>query len=345
MGNRLRYAYVDVSGKDRTFASSYHIKVAVRDSQEVWLSSGNLQSSNQPPPTIQPAADDEQTFGPLRRFNREWHVVIKNPKLAKTFEAYLLHDLETAEANPADPPPPTHELFVPEALLESDSDSDFLKEAVKPRYFARKVIPKDASRPVTVQPLLTPDNYLDHVIPLVRSAQSKLYIQNQSLTLLEPMTENDDRFIKLWTAIKARQDAGVDVRLIFRVHFDEDEARAIKDRLVKFGFKPASIRVQKGCHTKGIIIDSKVVLIGSHNWTNQGAIVNRDASLIFRHSEIARYYEEIFLFDWERLAREPQPHSPGSGNGGGQEKLALALPGQTPPPNTLRLSIRELLDD
>src|SRR2546423_240914 len=82
MGDRFRQAYVNVSGNDRTFASSYHIKVAVRDRQELWLSSGNMQSSNQPPPDVQPVTDDEKTFAPLRRYNREWHVVIRNNTLA-----------------------------------------------------------------------------------------------------------------------------------------------------------------------------------------------------------------------------------------------------------------------
>ncbi|MFZ0751079.1 MAG: hypothetical protein WAM70_17075, partial [Pyrinomonadaceae bacterium] len=35
-------------GAGRTFASAYHIKVAVRDERAFWLSSGNWQSSNQP---------------------------------------------------------------------------------------------------------------------------------------------------------------------------------------------------------------------------------------------------------------------------------------------------------
>ena len=29
-----------------------------------------------------------------------------------------------------------------------------------------------------------------------------------------------------------------------------------------------------------MVVDSKVVIIGSHNWTNQGAVANRDASLV-----------------------------------------------------------------
>jgi V8-like Glu-specific endopeptidase len=344
MGDRFRQAYVDISGNDRAFASSYHIKVAVRDSQELWLSSGNMQNSNQPPPDVQPAKDDEQTFGPLRRYNREWHVIIKNKALAQTFEAYLLHDLKTAEANLAELPQPLPELFVHAELLAHETAS--LEGPAPPRYFARKVIPKNASAPVTVQPLLTPGNYLGHVIQLVRSAQSRLFIQNQSLALLDPLENNEHTFIELWQAIKSRQNAGVDVRMIFRVRFDEDEARAVKDRLVKFGFKPEYIRVQKGCHPKGVIVDSKVVLLGSHNWTNQGVTANRDASLIFRHPEIARYYEQVFLFDWERLARDPKPARPNSiGRGAAEEQIELACRSQPPLANTVRLSLQDLLDD
>jgi phosphatidylserine/phosphatidylglycerophosphate/cardiolipin synthase-like enzyme len=63
------------------------------------------------------------------------------------------------------------------------------------------------------------------------------------------------------------------------------------------------IRTQIGCHTKGIVIDSETVLLGSHNWTDSGVQANRDASLLIRRPEIATYYERIFLHDWDRLAR------------------------------------------
>jgi V8-like Glu-specific endopeptidase len=344
MGDRFRQAYVNSSGDDRTFAGAYHLNVAVRDGQELWLSSGSMQSSNQPPPDVQPANNNEQTFGPLRHYNREWHVIIKNKKLAQTFEAYLLHDLKTAEANPAELPLLVNELFVNAELLASETA--FLEELAPPRYFARKLIRESADAPVTVQALLTPDNYLDHVIQLVRSAQSSLFIQNQSLALLDPLEHNEHAFIELWQAIRSRQNTGVDVRMIFRVHFDEDEARVIKDRLAKFGFKPECIRVQKGCHTKGVIVDSKVLLIGSHNWTNQLVTANRAASLIFRHSEIARYYEQIFLFDWERLAREPKPASLNSiSRGGAKKRIEPAWRYRPQLAKTVRLSLRDLLDD
>jgi len=181
---------------------------------------------------------------------------------------------------------------------------------------------------------------------LVHSARHTLFIQNQSLCLLDPLDNNEDAFVELWKAIRARQDAGVDVRMIFRVHFDEDRARAVKDRLVKFGFMPECIRVQQGCHTKGLIVDSKVVLVGSHNWTNQGVTSNRDASLIFHHPEIACYYERIFLFDWERLAREPRPAGPASiSRSNTRGRLELVRPGLPLPAGAERLRLRDLLDD
>jgi phosphatidylserine/phosphatidylglycerophosphate/cardiolipin synthase-like enzyme/V8-like Glu-specific endopeptidase len=343
MGERFRQAYVNVSGDGRTFAGSYHIKAAVRDGEELWLSSGNMQSSNQPPPDVHPAAG-EHTFGPLRLYNREWHVVVKSPSLARTFEAYLLHDLETTLASPAAPPPPDRGPFI---QVEQPALATLVtEEAAPPRYFAREVFESDDGAPVTVQPLLTPDNYIEHVTRLVGSARRTLFIQNQSLNLLDPLESNEDAFVELWRAVKSRQDSGVDVRMIFRVHFDEDEARAVKDRLVKFGLRPERIRVQRGCHTKGVVVDSEAVLVGSHNWTNHGVTANRDASLIFRHPEIASYYERVFLFDWERLAREPRPAGIDAlTKVGVRERAELARPDLPQPAWAVRLSVHELFDD
>jgi phospholipase D-like protein len=304
MKNRFRQAFVDVSGTDRTFASAYHIKVAVRDHEEVWLSSGNMQTTNQP--DISPAADDEKTFEPLNRFNRDWHAVIRNDKMADIFEKFILHDLETAEANPAEEIVKGDEALVPVDLV----DPAFLEAGKPVRYFKREEF---NGTKIKVQPLLTPDNYLAQIIPVIERAKKRLWIQNQSLSLLDPLEKNEPDFLKLFKTIRERQQAGVDVRMIFRVdRRDEDGARATKDLLVKFGLKKDTIRVQERCHTKNVIVDSKVVVLGSHNWTNQGAIVNRDASLIFFREDIAKYYEAIFLYDWETLTREPKPPKPGA---------------------------------
>jgi phosphatidylserine/phosphatidylglycerophosphate/cardiolipin synthase-like enzyme len=74
------------------------------------------------------------------------------------------------------------------------------------------------------------------------------------------------------------------------------------DVLVALGYPRDRLRFQPACHNKTIIVDDKVVLFGSHNWSNEGVSTNRDASLIFYDKEIAAYLAEVYDYDWERLA-------------------------------------------
>jgi phosphatidylserine/phosphatidylglycerophosphate/cardiolipin synthase-like enzyme len=82
-------------------------------------------------------------------------------------------------------------------------------------------------------------------------------------------------------------------------------------------------------------VDGVRVPIGSHNWTNQGTLVNRDASLIFEDQEIARYFEEIFWFDWKHLARQSLA----------ARRVRRAAHGEEAPEQMLRVSWQEIVYD
>lgn len=60
-----------------------------------------------------------------------------------------------------------------------------------------------------------------------------------------------------------------------------------------------------------MVVDSKHVLLGSHDWSEHGVFANRDASLIVYDEEVARYYERIFEFDWDRASRRAHEVPPG----------------------------------
>ena len=162
LAERFTHAWVRIGSVNGWVASSYHIKVAVRDDEAAWLSSGNWQSSNQPP--ADPLAEQPPDRKWLTRYNREWHVVIEHGGLARTLAAHLRHDYEhnrdtergVEEALPAWP-----ELLVAEQAVAAGADA-----APTWRYFP----PYDAVRRFTVRPLLTPDNYHQHVLALVRGA-------------------------------------------------------------------------------------------------------------------------------------------------------------------------------
>ena len=80
---------VTKANPDGLWASAYHIKVAVRDGNAFWLSSGNWQSSNQP--NVHPFGDNRGKLpaGFQKKYNRDYHAIIDNDKLASTLR--VLH--------------------------------------------------------------------------------------------------------------------------------------------------------------------------------------------------------------------------------------------------------------
>ncbi len=92
LAERFTHAWVRIGSVNGWVASSYHIKGAVRVDQAAWLSSGNWQSSNQPP------ADPLAEQPPDRQWSactdREWHIVIEHAGLARTLAAHPRNDCE-----------------------------------------------------------------------------------------------------------------------------------------------------------------------------------------------------------------------------------------------------------
>jgi hypothetical protein len=290
--DRFGNAFAHV-GSGKTFASAYHIKVAVRDDRAFWLSSGNWQSSNQPDIDFFDANADRQL---ITRFNREWHVTCENALLAKRFQVFLDHDFDTAatEEEAALIPEAMPELLVPvDELLEEE------RAAVDLEVFAPQKFTFTSQNPLTVQPILTPDNYLEVVLEFLRNKPKRtLYFQNQSLNPILSPTPEFKELMKLLA--KYSKDRDLDARFIFR---NIGPIRKKIESLQAAGFNMSRVHTQSGCHTKGIIVDSETILLGSHNVTNQGVQVNRDASLLIHHEGIAKYYEKVFLHDWEKLSK------------------------------------------
>jgi hypothetical protein len=317
-GSRFLNAFAR-TGAGRTFASAYHIKVAVRDDKFLWLSSGNWQSSNQPEFDLLDAAADRSE---IRRYNREWHLVIDSAPLAKRFQRFLDHDFETAAMAQeaalleAAPTPATQLLVDAEEFFAEERASDDLEVFAPQRFVFTN------NNPLTITPILTPDNYLEVVLEFLRRRpRQRLYFQNQSLNPVKAPTPEYAELLRLLAQYS--QDRDLDVRIIFR---NIGPTRKKLESLKAAGFNMSRIKMQSGCHTKGIIVDSEVVLLGSHNITNQGVTVNRDASVLIRHEGIARYFERVFLHDWEKLSRSTirEESMPLLASAGGRSEVAEA---------------------
>lgn len=328
LGAKFKFAWApEATSRDITtaiFPNAYHIKVVVRDGKVMWLSSGNWMDSNQPDINpVQNAADRSQAG----RRNREWHVIVDHEGLSSLYEKYLEHDLKQAlplqRAGASFAAPAAGiELFVEEV------DSDLEPAAALPRQFFKPFLLKD--KQVRIQPLLTPDNYGPHILALIRSAKKKFYMQTQ---YVHAQQSSPQVLKSLVEAIQERIEAGVDVRII--VH--EREARGDWiERLQTTGFDTSVFRVQPGIHNKGMVVDSKIAVVGSQNWSGDGVSRNRDASLILFNTQIARYFEKIFLHDWTRLAR-PYEHRP--------LRVLAAKPGEATPAGFRRITLADYLSE
>ena len=70
------------------------------------------------------------------------------------------------------------------------------------------------------------------------------------------------------------------------------------------GLDLSHVRIQANVHNKGIVVDLQVVAVGSQNWSGDGTLRNRDATLIIYNAEAAQYWEQIFIHDWTKMASQ-----------------------------------------
>lgn len=269
------------------FPTAYHIKVMVRDSNTIWLSSGNLNNSNQPAisPIGNPQAGDQQT---ARHSDRDWHVVIESADLAKTFEAYLDNDFQTAKLHAANLSPALKPPSNPTTPPTTMGNFTF-------------VAPEFITEPVRITPLLTPDPgvYQTAILNLINSVKTSLYIQ---LQYIHPSSDPANaKFTELIDAVAAKISAGVDVRIIL------SEFQTMKgglDALQAAGISLKNVKIQNNVHNKGFVFDHKVVVVSSMNWSGEGVLSNRDAGVIIENATAAQYYENVFLDDWTNHAAQ-----------------------------------------
>ncbi len=278
------------------YPSAYHLKVAVRDGAALWLSSGNWNNSNQP--DIDPiGSPSDQDQAVAAKSDRDWHVIVEDAGLAGVFEVFLEHDYAVAQA---------HQTGSQRSAAGADVAGAGAVVPTLPTPAAAGTFQfhpplRIEGETLTITPLLTPDPgvYTDAMLALLQSAAQKLYIQLQYIH--PPNAGGDDRFGGLIDAVAGRITAGVDVRVIVSQY---QTSNGWLERLGAAGVDLQRVKIQNGVHNKGFVVDGRKVVVGSQNWSGDGVLRNRDASVLIESATAAAYYEGLFLHDWERLATQ-----------------------------------------
>jgi PLD-like domain len=271
------------------YPSAYHIKVAVRDSEAFWLSSGNWNSTNQP--DIDPLTDPSAAAPVVKKSDRDWHVIVEHKGLAVLYEKFLLNDLSVAQRNQT---AVTQSEAMMSALAQLAEPEILLAAKVPQTYFPPKTI-KDRMK---IQPILTPDNYVGLVLDLINSAEKSFYMQTQYINYSSD--PKNAQFQALVAAVVKKINAGLDVRLIMSQYETNDKLEQLQDA----GIDLSHVRIQANVHNKGMVVDSQVVAVGSQNWSGDGVLRNRDATIVIYNEEAAQYWQQIFVHDWTKMATQ-----------------------------------------
>jgi phosphatidylserine/phosphatidylglycerophosphate/cardiolipin synthase-like enzyme len=320
------------------FPSAYHIKVIVRDNAVMWLSSGNLNNSNEPDLAAPPRTED-----------RDWHVIIEDAGLAKTFTAFLNQDFASASAHQAAATSGAAAATNATVAAIKDANAKLAAEANPPppplkqaTQALKTSVPSGVAAKtfkninLKITPMLTPDTvagnphqgqYLANITKLISSAQRKLYVQ---LQYIEASSGKGDAYDNLLKAIAARIAAGVDVRLIVSADYMEKYDEKMKAQGVDL---TANIYGQPSVHNKGFVVDSKIVVVSSQNFSPSGVQFNRDAGLIIEHPDVAQYFEAVFLSDFKNKSKPfvatgvgPQRNRPARPTKDGAKKTTVKKP-------------------
>ena len=277
------------------FPSAYHIKAIVRDGAAIWLSSGNLNRTNQP--NINPIRNPAAARAIVPGCDRDWHVIVDHPGLASLFETYIHNDLAVASQYQR---PGTNATMAHKALNSHAKPPARGRGRVPHTYFPARSF----TERMIIQPVLTPDNYEACILPLIRKSTETFVMQTQYInppkSTPSPDTaaaRADEVLESLIAAIAELIRENVRVRLIMSEFETQDKVELLQAR----GIPQSCIKIQQNVHNKGIIVDSSFVVVGSQNWSGQGVSLNRDASLIIRNEKAARYWGDIFDHDWQYM--------------------------------------------
>lgn len=144
-----------------------------------------------------------------------------------------------------------------------------------------------------VAPMLSPDNSYDTVTYYIQNATERVYSEQQDLgPTYEPWKDSP------LNEMKKKADQGLDVKFILG-GADMYESEATVLLVNQTSFIKAAAMDGPYVHNKGIVADN-VSIVNSVNWTDNSFKNNREAGVVIFSEEVADYYAESFMDDFNR---------------------------------------------
>ena len=223
--------------------------------------------------------------------NREWGIIIRNNLTAKYFLNVFLEDWD---ANRCDSY--SFDKMNLSVSIEYYIDDSTYKGPYEPQFESKSFMGN-----YSIIPVLSPDNSLKAICNMIKSSKESIYVEQ--LYIYKEWNNRINPFIGELVN-KAKQ--GVDVKVILNYNPTYEGTNEICN-ITKHYLEENGIDVKflytnwsyfSNVHNKGLIVDNKSVLISSINWNENSVTRNREIGIIIEDNEVAKYYSDVFFYDW-----------------------------------------------
>lgn len=142
--------------------------------------------------------------------------------------------------------------------------------------------------------LLINSSYIGKTLEFVKSAKSRIWIYAYTWRWYGHSPEIPMQQLNM--AILAASKRGVDVKAI--TYFSDQQAL-----LKSLGLNVRTLNSLQTMHAKAVAIDSKTLILGSHNLTKKGTEDNLEVSLATQELEPVLQFERYFQGVWDNLTK------------------------------------------
>jgi phosphatidylserine/phosphatidylglycerophosphate/cardiolipin synthase-like enzyme len=140
--------------------------------------------------------------------------------------------------------------------------------------------------------VITDRDYYPKVSELLAEADESIHIVMFSFSYQSNPQYADSNVNKLVAQLVAAKNKGIDVQVIMDDWYDHNMKSA--KHLESNNIPVKILRIDGATHDKLIIIDGKVVVVGSTNWSHYAIDKNHEANVAIRDERIAQEFEEYF---------------------------------------------------
>ena len=255
------------TGDDARFVQD-HAKYAIVDMEKVVVTSENWTPDN-----LNGHIDDNVYSGDDG--NRGWGAVIESTEYAQFMYGVFQNDfsMEYGDVTP-----------ILDEYSNANGDEPYYVDVEDAEFKSFRA---------QVTPILSNDNSFDYTEYFIGIADERIYCEQQSLGSYYKVTDGDSPI-----AFLAKRAAdGVDTRLILSTGVDDyndvelwiNQATSISAAVLNTPY----------VHNKGIVSDD-VAIVSSVNWTSASFFDNRECAVAIYSEEVADYFAEAFIADFER---------------------------------------------